>query len=95
VLLGSAACLCGATPALGAECGGTGIPTFCLEQEGKLVEFTGTETYTGKLVAGTQATLLTLTTVPTSVACAKDASAGNIVQPEPLVKAVPQCTSER
>jgi hypothetical protein len=75
-----------ATPAYAAECGGTGIPTFCLEEAGKLVEFAGSEKYTGQLVTGTVARF-SVEGGPT-ITCHKDASKGEIVQPEPLVKPV-------
>ncbi len=65
------------------------IPTLCLESNGKLFEAKGTETYSGKLVPGTEASLKsTIGEEEINVACTADASSGEIDQTEPLLKAV-------
>jgi hypothetical protein len=70
----------------GIECTNEGIPTLCLEIEGKLFEALGTETYSGKKVAST-AMHLEVSAIG-SLECEKDDTTGVIVQEEPLVKAV-------
>jgi hypothetical protein len=97
LLLGLLMALCLSAPAASASfkvtekaCEGT-IPTLCIEKEGtkKSFEAEGTETYVGKLVAGTKASLKTmLGGEEIHIECGKDESTGQIVQLEPLVKAV-------
>ncbi len=66
-----------------------GIPTLCLAatEGGALFEAKGSETYTGKLVVGTEA-LLAVASLGLVIACNKDASTGEIEQSEPLIHAV-------
>lgn len=66
-----------------------GIPTLCLESSGKLFEAKGTETYTGKLVPETEASLKSkIGEEEINIACTADASSGEVDQTEPLLKAV-------
>jgi hypothetical protein len=69
------------------ECSGSGIPTACIELEGKLFEVKGEETYSGKLVPGTEI-LFTVPSIPIEVACSEDVSSGTISQLNPGVEAV-------
>jgi hypothetical protein len=68
---------------------GEGIPTACIESEGKLFEAQGEETYTGKLQAKAEALMETKLGKSTIlITCKTDKSEGVARQPEPSVKAV-------
>jgi hypothetical protein len=76
-------------------CGTEGIPTVCMEAKGEtgLLEASGSEEFTGKLVAGSES-LLEIPgfiveekeKVPFHIVCKKVVNLGTIEQPEPLVK---------
>jgi hypothetical protein len=67
----------------------SGIPTACLAatEGGSKFEAKGKETYTGKLVPGTEASL-DVPSIALDILCKKDASTGEVEQTEPLVNAV-------
>ncbi len=69
------------------ECSGSGIPTACIELEGKLFEVKGEETYSGKLVSGTEI-LFRVPAIPIEIACSEDLSSGTTKQLSPGVEAV-------
>jgi hypothetical protein len=66
-----------------------GVPTLCIEHNGALFEAKGTETYVGKLVAGTEALMSAkFGETEIHIVCTTDESIGEIKQTEPLVAAV-------
>ncbi len=69
------------------ECKGSGIPTLCIEKEGKLFEAKGKQSYSGKLVSGTKL-IFTEAALGLEIVCTEDISEGTVSQESPGVVAV-------
>jgi hypothetical protein len=78
-------------------CGTEGIPTVCIEAKGEtgLLEASGSEEFSGKLVAGSEALVEVPGFIveekektPLHIVCKTGKASGTLEQPEPLVKPV-------